>query len=243
MFGESSGVHMPGKGRRPPRMRCSLGTASKSSEPGVCSGVEPCDRPADFLALQLGPLLKTVRPAASSFELCYNADSLTWQQMSLGIWRSWLPNWRNMASNRFVCRGLHLSSSERHSECCRDVCTAGTEMISSSVRGSAAQTFYAQITSRIIAVVVPAAGNLETCCCVGGRWANREYELRPHVASQDALPSSSMGTISLVSAGSWLGSFTNSSSRSTSNRSTLPSCKSCTCSICLRSIIRVSMSP
>jgi hypothetical protein len=28
-------------------------------------------------------------------------------------------------------------------------------------------------------VVVPAAGNLETCCCVGDRWANREYELPP----------------------------------------------------------------
>jgi hypothetical protein len=30
----------------------------------------------------------------------------------------------------------------------------------------------AQITSRIIVVVVPAAGNLEICCCVGGPWAN-----------------------------------------------------------------------
>jgi hypothetical protein len=147
-----------------------------------------------------------------------------------------------MASKRFVCRALHLSSSERHSECCRDVCTAGTEMISSSVRGSAAQTFYAEITSRIIVVVVPAAGNLETCCCVGGRWANREYELRPHVASQDALLSSSRGSISSVRL-IMAGRFTNSSSRSTSNRSTLPNCKSCTCSMCLRSIIRVSMSP
>jgi hypothetical protein len=26
--------------------------------------------------------------------------------------------------------------------------------------------------------VVPAAGNLETGCCVGGRWANREDKLR-----------------------------------------------------------------
>jgi hypothetical protein len=91
-------------------------------------------------------------------------------------------------------------------------------------------------------VVVPAAGSLETCCCVGGRWANREDEPCPHVASQDALLSSWMGTISLVG---WVmaGSFTNSSSRSTSNRSTLPSCKSCACSMCLPSIIRASMSP
>jgi hypothetical protein len=147
-----------------------------------------------------------------------------------------------MASKRFVCRALHLSSSERHSECCRDVCTAGTEMISSSVGGSAAQTFYAQITSRIIVVVVPAAGNLETCCCVGGRWANREYELHPHVASQDALLYSSRGSIFSVRL-IMAGKFTNSSSRSTSNKITLPSCKSCACSMCLRSINHASLSP
>ena len=29
-----------------------------------------------------------------------------------------------------------------------------------------------------LCVLVPAAGNLETCCCVGDRWANREYEPR-----------------------------------------------------------------
>ena len=50
-----------------------------------------------------------------------------------------------------------------------------------------------------------------------------------------------MGTISLVG---WVlaESFTNSSSRSTSNRSTLPSFKSCACSMCVRSTIRVTNS-
>jgi hypothetical protein len=107
---------------------------------------------------------------------------------------------------------------------------------------SVAQTFYAQITSRIMVGVVLAAGSLETCCCVGGRWANQEDEPCPHAASQDALLSSSMGRIFLVS-WSMSGSFANSSSRSTSNRSTLPSCKSCAWSMCLSSIIRASVSP
>jgi hypothetical protein len=54
------------------------------------------------------------------------------------------------------------------------------------------------------------------------------------MASQDALLSSSMGTISLARL-VMAGRFNNSSSRSTSNRITLPSCKSCTCSMCKHS--------
>lgn len=34
-------------------------------------------------------------------------------------------------------------------------------------------------------VVVPAAGSLETCCGVGGRWANREDEPHPGGVKQD----------------------------------------------------------
>jgi hypothetical protein len=79
-------------------------------------------------------------------------------------------------------------------------------------------------------------------CCGGGRWANRNDKAAAGIASQDALLSSSMGTISLVRL-VMAGRFNNSSSRSTSNRITLPSCKSCTCSMCLHSITRVSMSP
>jgi hypothetical protein len=53
-------------------------------------------------------------------------------------------------------------------------------------------------------VVVPPAGILETCCCVGARWANREDEPCPRLASQDALLSSSIGIVSLVRC-SWRG--------------------------------------
>ena len=62
-----------------------------------------------------------------------------------GIWRSWpgrsspperesrfvhLHRLAQHGVEAFRLPRLTLSSSERHSECCRDVCTAGAEMIS-----------------------------------------------------------------------------------------------------------------